>query len=186
MTNLLPPEEKRNLLLRQKEKLVAVLGISVLVSLVCFILVLLSIKFYILAGTDYQKNILEQSKKNSQAHDYAGLDTSIQKYNKILSQIDSFYKKELYFNEALKIITDIPTPEGLYLTNFSINRSKEGSIQVRVAGTGDDRDGLLVFKSNVKGTKQIKNPYFSSESWISPKNVNFSLTFDVDLSENAK
>ena len=58
MINLLPPEEKGKLFLKKSEKLIAVLEITILVSLVCLILILSSIKLYIVAEANYQKNIL--------------------------------------------------------------------------------------------------------------------------------
>ncbi|MCX6718588.1 MAG: hypothetical protein NTY81_03255 [Candidatus Staskawiczbacteria bacterium] len=180
MINLLPAEEKQKLLSEKKRRLAIVLGITALISLFCFVLILLSIKFYILAETDFQKNILKQTQQEAETPDFASLSDSIQKYNEILAQVDSFYENEIYFNQALKIITDIPSPKNLHLTNFSLNREDSGNIQASVAGVSDTRDDLLAFKQNIENSKKIKNPYFSSESWISPKNVNFSLTFEIN------
>jgi Tfp pilus assembly protein PilN len=179
MINLLPLEEKQKLLSKKKEKLTMILGIIVLVFLVCLTLVLLSIKFYILAETDSQKNILEQTQKENQTPDSANFNGIIQKYNGILTQIDSFYKKEIYFNQALDIISSVESPAGLYLTNLSLKRDESGKIKVNVSGTSDTRDNLLLFKKNIEGDTEIKNSYFSPESWISPKNVNFSLSFEI-------
>lgn len=179
MINLLPFEEKQKLLLERKEKLTVVLGVIVLVSLICLILVLLSIKFYILADTDYQKNILAEAKQKSQTQDFANFNSIIQKYNKTLAQVDSFYKKETYFNKALENITGVSSPKGLYLTNISLSRDKAGIIQANVSGISDTRDSLLIFKQNIEKTQEIINSSFSSDSWISPKNVKFSLTFSL-------
>lgn len=183
MINLLPLEEKQKLLLFKKEKLAAIWGIVVLVFLICLTLVLLSIKFYILSETDYQKNILAQNEQQNQIPDFANLNGIIQKYNATLAQLDSFYKKEIYFNQALKIITDVPSPEGLYLTNFSLDRDEKGIVKASVSGVSDTRDNLLIFQKNIEQDQEIKNPYFSPESWINPKNVNFSLTFEIDQNE---
>ncbi len=179
MINLLPLEEKQKLSLKNKEKLIVVLGIVFIVSLVCFILVLLSIKFYILARTDYQKNILEQAEKKYQTSEFTDLNNVVQKYNVTLAQINSFYKKEIYFNQALKIITDVPTPKGLYLTYFLLNKDKNGIIQVSVSGISNNRENLLIFRKNIEEVKEIKNSYFSPESWANPKDVSFSLTFEI-------
>ena len=183
MINLLPLEEKQKLSLKNKEKLTIVLGIVVLVSLVCLTLILLSIKFYILAKTDYQKNILEQAEKKYQTPDFVSLNGVIKKYNTTLIQLDSFYKKEIYFNKVLNIITDVPTPKGLYLADFSLNRDKNGIVQVSVSGVSNTRENLLIFRKNVEAVREIKNPYFSPGSWASPKDISFSLTFEIDQNE---
>lgn len=183
MINLLPLEEKQKLCLKKKEKLAIIWGIVVLISLVCLTLILSSIKFYILAETSYQKSILRQAEQENQVPDSASLNNIIQKYNSTLAQLDSFYKKEIYFSQALKTITSVPNPAGLYLTNFSLSRDKNGNIQTAVSGVSDTRENLLLFKKNIEGSAGIKNSYFSPESWINPKNANFSLSFEIDQNE---
>ncbi|MCX6723258.1 MAG: hypothetical protein NT094_04335 [Candidatus Staskawiczbacteria bacterium] len=183
MINLLPLEEKQEILLERKKKLSIIFGIIILVFLICLTLILLSIKFYILAETDYQKNILKQIEKEYQTPDFINSNNTIKKYNGILTQLDSFYKKEIYFNQALDITTKIKSPENLYLTSFSLNRDKNGIIQVSVSGVSYTRDNLLIFKKSIEDDKEIKNPHFSTESWISPKDVKFSLTFEIDQNE---
>ena len=186
MINLLPPEEKQKLFLEKKRKLAVILGIIALVFLACLTLVLLSIKFYILAETDYQKNILKQIQQENQITDLENYNNIIQKYNKILDQISSFYKEEIYFSQVLKDISDIPNPKGLRLTNFSLNRGQNRKIKVNVSGASSTRDDLILFKKNIEDDKKIKNPYFSPESWINPKNVNFSLSFEIYKDEEQK
>lgn len=186
MINLLPLEERQKLILKKNEKLAVVLNIIIVVFLVCLTLVLLSIKFYILADTDNQKIALQQTQKEYQAPEFANLSSVIKKYNLTIAQLDSFYKKEIYFNQVFQIITSVPSPQGLYLTNFSLKRDAKGLVQVSASGASDTRDNLLIFQKNIEANGYIKNPYFSTESWINPKNVNFSLTFQIDSNEKQK
>lgn len=178
MINLLPPEEKNNLLLRNKEKLAAILGIAVLVSLVCLILVLSLIKLYIKVETGSQRIILEQAQKEYLTPDSLNFKIIIYRYNRMLAQIESFYEQEIFFNQALKVILDVRRPEGLYLTNLSLTR--EGAkIKVTADGTSDCRDNLLLFQQNIERDKKIENSYFPPENWTSPKDINFKLTFEI-------
>jgi len=179
MINLLPIAEKQKLLSEKKEKITIIWGIVVLVFLVCLGLVLFSIKFCVLAKADSQKAILRQAEAEKKTAGIANLNSDIQKYNQTLSQLNSFYKKEIYFNKALKIITDIPKPEGIYLTNFSLSREGGGAVKFAISGVVDTREELLVYKKNIEMVPAIKNLNFSSESWISPKNANFSFTFGI-------
>jgi len=184
MINLLPAEEKQKLHEGKKKRMAIILGIVVLVGLVCMTLILLSIEFYILAETDSQKNNLKQAEQEYKTTDFTNINSVIKNYNTTLAQLDSFYKKEVYFNQVLKTVTGISSPKGVRLVNFSLNRDeKTGVVRVSVSGVGDTRDNLLIFKKSVEdgssGNLKIKNPYFSPESWISPKNVNFSLTLEV-------
>lgn len=183
MINLLPPEGKNKLLSEKKEKLLTILGIVTIISLVCLALIMLSIKFYILTETDYQKNTLWQAEQKTKTPDFMNLNSIVKKYNIILSQIDSFYGKEVYFNQVLKIVTNIPKSNGLQFASFSLLRDTSGSVQVSVSGTSDTRDDLLIFRKNIEKDKKIKNSSFSPGSWVNSKDVNFSLTLIVDQNE---
>ncbi|MCX6723773.1 MAG: hypothetical protein NT155_01200 [Candidatus Staskawiczbacteria bacterium] len=179
MINLLPPEEKRILLEKRKEKLAAIWGIVFLVSLICLALILISTKYYILAETDDQKNILTQTKKESQSLGFEDLNSVVKKYNVTLNQLSSFYEKEIYLSEGLKVIESIPTPRGVYLTDFSFNKEDDGDIEVSASGTSDTRDNLIIFKKNIEDDKKIKEPVFPAADWINSKNISFSVTFEV-------
>jgi len=180
MINLLPLEEKQKLFIRDKEKLAIIWGDAILICLVCLALILLSIRFYILADTDYQKYILNQNEQKNQTADFANFKNIIQKYNTVLVQVNTFYKKEIYFNQVLENIMGVPRPSGIYFTKFSIDRDKNGTIKVIVSGVSDTRNNLLIFKKNIEDDKNLKNPTFSPESWINPQNANFSLTFGIN------
>lgn len=180
MTNLLPPEEKKELFLKNKERLVIILGIIALVSLACLILILLSINFYILAESVFQKNILEQAEKNYKTSVFLDFKSAIQKYNNILVRLNSFYREEISFSQILKIISSISRPSGLYLTDLSLNRNDEGKkIEIVTSGFCNSREDLISFKKSIEENKDIKNPYFSPESWTNAKNVKFYLSFEI-------
>lgn len=183
MINLLPPKEKNKLILKEKEKLATVWGLIVLVSLICLSLILLSIKFYLLSGTDYQKTLLAEVQKEAQDLGSSSLNSTIQKYNGVLEQLDSFYKKEIYFNQILADINNIPHPEGVYITNFSISRDEDAVIKISLSGYSDTREDLLIFKNNMEQNQKIKNPSFSPVSWVKPKNVDFSVTLGINTAD---
>ena len=63
MPNLLPPKEKKSLQLEQVKKLATILGFVTIISLICLVFILLSIKFYILSNVDGQKFLLQEAKK---------------------------------------------------------------------------------------------------------------------------
>ncbi len=179
MINLLPPEIKKELILEKKRRLVAVLGVTMFVPFICLMLVLLSVKLYVSAEVDSQKTILEQTRKQYQTSDFLAFKDIIQKDNKTLSNLESFYKKEIYTSDILKMVSDIPRPENLYLTDLSLNRDDNQKIKVTISGFSKSRDDLLVFQKNIQGVTQIKNLSFSPESWVNPVNVKFNLVFEV-------
>jgi len=177
MINLLPPDEKQKLLLERKQKLIKIFVFIILVTLICFTLILLSIKFYVLAKVDYQSEAIEQIDGKNQSVDTLNSIGIIKNYNATLKQLDSFYTNEVYFSNVLETVISIPRPTGVQLVDFSLNREKSGAIKVIVSGTSDTRDNLIEFKKNIEAEASIINPSFSPESWTSPKKVNFSLTY---------
>ena len=180
MINLLPPGEKEELISENNKKLAMVLGNVIVISLVCLVLVLFSLKFYILGEVNYQKTILDNSEKKYQTPDFLLFKQIIQRYNSILIKVDKFYEKETYFNDALKTILMVQMPNGLSLTSITMDRTKEGDkIRVNVSGISDSRDNLSIFKNNIEGDKKIENVYFPPEDWIKPRNINFYLTFEI-------
>ena len=124
MINLLPPEEKIKLLSQKREKLVVILGITITIPLLCFILILLSIRFYILGEINSQKILLQQAEKEYQTPEFLVFKDIIQKNDKILDRIEPFYKKETYITQVLETISRIARPENLYLTNISVIEAK--------------------------------------------------------------
>ncbi len=178
MINLLPTEEKKQLFSDKRRKLTIVLNIIILVALICLNLVLLSIKFYVLADVDIQKNALEEIKGRSETPEYSSFSETIKNYNSIIEDINSFYSNKTYFSNILGVILSIQKPENLYLTNFSLEK-RDGVINVNISGASDSRDDLLIFKKNLEETAQIKNLFFSKSSWVNPYDVKFSLTFQI-------
>lgn len=180
MINLLPPEEKRELLREKNKKLVIVLGDIVLIAMVCLVLVLFALKFYILVEVDSGKLLLNNAEKKYQTPALLALKKVVQKYNSILVKVDDFYKKEMHFSDALKIILDIPRPEGIVFTQVTLSRGGD-KIKATASGISDSRDHLLLFKDSIEGNKKIENAYFPPENWIKPLNINFNLTFEIIL-----
>jgi len=179
MINLLPPEKKEALFLEKSRKLIIILGIAVLVPLICLTLFLLSIRFYILSELKSQQIILEQTKERYQTPDFLTFNEIIQRNNKILIQLQSFYKKETYFSKTLKTISDIDRPKNLYFTDLSLTKSENQNIKVTASGFSSSREDLLIFQKNIGNVREIENSYFSPESWINPENTKFYLTFEI-------
>jgi len=181
MINLLPAEEKEGLILERSKKLVVILGFAVLIALISLILVLLSVKFYILGEAVSQKFILEQAQSRYQTPDFLAYNSLLQGYNKNIAQIESFSKSKVQFNKAIKNILEAKRPAGVNFLDLSLVKAKNpGKIEVKLFGTADTRDNLILFKKNLEGLESIHSPGFSPESWINPKDVSFYLTFEVN------
>lgn len=186
MINLLPPNEKAELLAQRNKRLIIVLGNIILVFLICFILILFSLKFHILSEIRHQKYDLDNAEKNYQMPLTISTKDAIKQYNASLIKLEDFYKKETYISQVLKDVLDIPRSSGLYFSEVTIlkddkNKTNQssGNIKIFLSGTSATRDNLLVFKNNIEESKKIKNLYFPPESWVKDKNIHFNITFET-------
>lgn len=179
MINLLPPEEKIKLLQENQKKMIIILGVTLIVPLLCLILVLLSVRFYLLGEVNFQKIISEQVKKEYQTPDFLRFKEIMQNNGRVLANLHSFYKRETYATEALNIFSSIARPQNLYFTDILLTRNENQTFKVTASGFAKSRDDLLVFQKNINEKSEVKNINFSPESWVSPKDLTFNLTYDI-------
>jgi len=185
MINLLPTKEKEALYLEQIKNLAMILGSVLVIVLICLALILLAVKFYILSAVDYQKFLNKGVDTEYKSSDLSTYKDYIQKYNAILPQILSFYKKDLYFSDILDAISKVERPKGLYFLRISLDKGySENEVKVVVSGISDTRENLLSFQKNLQQAEKFKNIYFSADSWINPVNTNFSLNFELSKNDN--
>ena len=153
-----------------------------LIPLICLVFVLLAIYFFVSGDISSQNFLLNQSTQEFKSPDFSGLQTTIDKYNEILPMILSFYQKQESFSDILSTINSISKPDGLSVVNISLSDDKKntGKIIVAISGVSPTRDNLLEYKNNISKEPAITNVLFSPESWINPKNINFSVAFDIN------
>jgi|SRR3990167_4142097 len=181
MINLLPQKERDVIYSKQVEKLINVLGMTILIGLVCLVLILLSVKLYISGQTSLQKFELEGAQKIIQSPNSLNLQNTVLKYNDALSRASSFYVDQVYMSQILDILSGITRPEGLYFTGISLDATQKNkeSVGIIVSGISDTRDGLTIFKKNIEEEKKIGAAYFPPESWVKSQNINFNVTLEI-------
>jgi hypothetical protein len=178
MINLLPPKEKEKLKLERIKNLVIILCGAIFVSLVCFTLILLFIKFSLLSEVDNSRYVLQDAEKKYNSANIPELKNIIEKYNQIMDRALFFYKNQFYASSALETILGITTPDGVrFFSIYLDNQKYDDKIEARISGNSNTRDNLILFRENVESQENIKNISFSQESWLNPKNNNFNLTF---------
>lgn len=175
MINLLPPQQKEELLEEEKLKLVLILGIVVLAFLISLTLILLSIKTSLSADLEIQKIYFEQRKKELESPGIQELEEKIKNYNLTLSKLETFYQKQLDLTSILEEISQT-LPEGTYLTTFNFNPQTS---QISLTGFAPNREILLQFKENLEKTKGLKEINFPASNWIEPTDINFSVTLRI-------
>lgn len=110
------------------------------------------------------------------------IEEEIKQHNSSLSQLSSFYQKNIYLVPVLKKI-NILLPSGIYLDNLGFNlvkgQNEEKTRRVSLSGLSSSREKLIEFKTNLEKESQFLNVSFSPASWVKPTDVNFSVMFTL-------
>ena len=180
MINLLPPKEKEEILKEENWKLLMILGMILLFFLISLLLILFSIKIFIVGEVEAQKIIFAEREKEFKSTQMQNLQNNLTAFNKKLSQLDSFYQNQSNFSEILEEISKT-LPSGVYLNNLSIvsqGGKNEGS-GCSISGFSPSRQILLVLKDNLEKEKNFQEVYFPSSNWVKPADINFTISLKI-------
>jgi Tfp pilus assembly protein PilN len=178
--NLLPPQQKTDLLDQKRFRLILILGILFLSLLISIFLVLFLVKIFVMAELNEQKIILEEKEKLISLNQ--NMEKEITGYNTFLFDLNSFYQKSLDLTQLFEKIEET-IPGGIYLNQFSlgsVKKEKESKVQITLSGYSPDRDILLEFRENLKNEEGISEVSFSPTSWVEPTDINFTVMFQLD------
>jgi len=173
MINLLPPQQKRELLAEEKFKLILILVILLLLFLFSLSLILLSIKIYISGQAESQEILVSLGEK--ELPKFKSLKERLDLTNQNLSKIDSFYENQFSLSEFLERMSEI-TPEGIYLKSFSY---EENTSQITLSGFSPTVEALVNFKENLEKQENFKEICFSPSAWIKLADIDFDVTFKI-------
>lgn len=183
MINLLPSQEKNELLLEERKKLIVIWGIIFTASLSFLILLLLFIQTYLFYELSVQKIILEKTKKEYEYSEAKNLQDIIKTYNENLSKLKNFYIEKIYWTRSIEKLSKISRP-GIYLTSLVLEK-ENNKTKLNLSGFSKSRDNLSQFKTNLEKESDFEEIYFSPSSWIKPTNIDFYLSFKIE-NENKK
>ncbi len=182
MINLLSPKEKIVLIQEENQKLILILGIILFLALICFALILLSIKIHISGELDAQKIFLEQKKLDSSSTQE--IEQEIKHQNLAFSDLKTFYQKDFRKSEILERVSQ-KLPSSTYLTNFSLStfifKEKTSEFSIFLLGFSPNRDILLEFKKNLESEDMFQEVDFPPSNWVKPNDINFSVSFKIQL-----
>lgn len=187
MINLLPAKEKEFLIQEENLKIVSILGIIMFLSLLSFVLMLFSIKFYVMGDLDEHIIFLQQ--KEFEISLYSDLEKEVEVQNLRFVDLESFYSETISRTYVLEKISE-NLPNGTFLKSLnlsSINQAKsedKNLLKVSLTGFSPDRKILEDFKSNLESEAFLENVYFPPSNWVmGENNIDFSVSFEVNLDE---
>lgn len=180
MINLLPIENQKEMSQEQNWKIIMILGMLILFFLISFSLILFSIKIFVSEKLDTQKILFEEKEKEFDSQEMKSLEQDLAGFNKIIFQLDYFYKNEFKITESLGKISTVFPPEA-YLKNLSINiqANQEGAslASCNISGFSSSREKLIQLKENLEKEESFKDIYFPPANWMKATSVNFTASF---------
>lgn len=178
MINLLPPQQKKELLVEERFKLVLIFGILTLLFLISLSLILFSVKIYISGQVESQKILINIEEEKLKLLGVQKLEEEIKLINQNLSQLNNFYQKQPNLTFWLTKISETLRP-GMYLTALSLTPvPEENKFEVSLKGFAPNRDRLSEFKRNLEAGP-FEEIYFPVSNWIDPSN--FLVTFEFKI-----
>lgn len=173
--NLLPPEQKEELLKEDKLKIIAILGLVATAALTSQILMLILIKNYLGTDLEIQKIYSKERAEELQAPALGELEEKIKSSGQVFTQLESFYKNPKSILDVLEKIS-ATLPENVYLTSLNFTPT---SLQISLTGFASTREKLLELRENLEKEKSFGNAYFPQESWVNPTDINFNVIFKL-------
>ena len=186
MINLLPPEEKRKLVLERKKKLTLITCYLFLFFFLLIIVFLIPINFYISQRIGYYEDILNSGKSNIEQQEIEDIQKKVQEANIILKKLNDFYNSSFGYSNLLEIISRT-LPERIYLNNFSavvFETEKESYLKVSLSGYAPTRESLFNLKKSLEQEEIFQEISFPPSSWVEAGDINFSVSFKVDINGN--
>lgn len=192
MINLLPSLEKRILQKEKHYKIVMILGIVFLSFLVCFCLILFSIKIFIAGQVQAEKILFEQTQKELGFSKTQDIERNIALANQNLFLLNSFYKNRTEITALLEEISGI-LPSGIYLTHFSLSfvpepkkekgkqeeSEKKHKFQISISGFSPSREKLYELRQVLEAQEDFKEIYLPPFNWAKPTDVDFQISFKI-------
>ena len=173
MINLLPPQQKIEILGDRKYGVFLIIGILFLVFWVSFSLLLLSIEIRISSQASSQRIIADSEEEKLLTEEINSTIKEMELMNRDIAGLKSFYARQASPTALLEKVSRI-LPSGVYLASFSFT-----SPAVSFIGYSPTRDLLYELKKNLEAEPAFENINFPASNWVKQKDINFSVSFRV-------
>lgn len=182
MINLLPPIEKKVLKEQTNLRCFFILSALFLLSLICLIIILLSIKIYISEQVESQKLILQEqlSEEKLETPKIQEMGKNMKSINEKITTLNSFYENQTHLTPILEKIWQ-SLPVGSNLSTFSFTQD---SSKISLSGFCPNRELLFEFKKNLESNEHFSEITFPLSNWVKPFDINFSTTFYYNSHES--
>lgn len=189
MINLLPERYKKELREERRFRLLTVLFSVFTIALLCFALMLGSIRVYMAGSLSLQESKIGVLEARF-SQDSPAL-AEIEALNEKVSQVQRFLKRFRPVSNILEALESI-LPPGAYFTSFDydsettvIAGGKGGTAQqakprISVSGFAKNREALFTFRENLQKQPLFSGLSFPPSNWAQPEDIHFSLQTGIN------
>lgn len=177
MINLLPDWAEKAIVEQKKKTLILIFQAALGLFSISLGLTLLVFQIYLESEIGYQKVLLLDKQEWIKGGGVSDLQKTVTNINNRLTRVSAFYQDQTDLSGILDRVNQ-KLPVGSYLTNFSFSREKKPA-RVSLFGFSSSREGLMSFRQSLETNEGWQNVNFPPENWVSAKDINFSVSFDV-------
>ena len=171
MINLLPSQQKIEILGNRKLRVFSIAGVLFVVFWVSLSLLLLSLEIRVSTQALSQRIIADSEEKKLSTDKIDSTMNEMESINQDVARLKSFYARQTNLTALLEKIS-WRLPSGVHLTNFSFTSST-----VSLIGYSPTRDLLYELKRSLETQPAFKNIDFPASNWVTQKDINFSVSF---------
>jgi Tfp pilus assembly protein PilN len=171
--NILPPEEKKEILSQKTLRQVLTWGSSGLIIVLAFLALLASIWLYSYIQLNSIQEIVSELEASPQNQNFKDIKKEIDGMNQQLQSFSKLQSQEKDYSFYLEKLTDLANP-GIKLNSVSFDASK-----VNVSGQATTRDVLLTFKSALEGSSYFQNVNTPLSNFLKQTNIGFTFSFEL-------
>lgn len=176
--NLLPPKEKRELRFETNRRFAMFAGVSGLMVLSIFAILLFSTKLYIDIQLEPLEGAIHEERERAEAKRTEEIEKEIQKAREQISHIAAIQQGIFYWSSILKEISRFPL-EGIIFSSIALGESGAEK-NVKIVGYAEDRDhALLGLEEAIKSHPRFYDLDSPSSNWIKERDINFVFSFKI-------
>ena len=173
ITNLLPPQAKKELFFEKIQKLILIFGFLILCFLIFLSLIFFGIKTYLTVKVKTYQNLVSEKEQQLKIQEIKELKETINLANKNLDKLNSFYQGQVDLIKIFEKISQFFSP-GMYLTNFVYQKETK---EIQLSGFAPKSEDLLEFREKLK--KEFPECYFPPQNWIKTIDIDFQVSFKI-------
>ena len=173
--NLLPSQEKKELKTAEMNQWFILFGGWLFFFLIIFILLCLSVYFYLSILVRAQNDLMEAQERHNKTQELAQFEKQIQEANQSVSQVYGLQKGLKSLTPVLEELVGL-APEGVSLTDFSYEKSFS---RIELNGRALLREQFLIFQKKIEESPDFTDIDSPISNLLKQKDVDFVLSFKI-------